>query len=90
MAIQLAGRESHPIRKSSLGQLSEAKERHASPWVNRLRELDGAEPIYHGSLTGEANSLRIRAGEHHWAVRRLEAEESRGSAQCGCQLKDTL
>jgi VIT1/CCC1 family predicted Fe2+/Mn2+ transporter/rubrerythrin len=84
----LADREPDPVRKQKLSQLAEAEERHASLWASRLRELGGAEPIYRGSPTGEANTLRNRVGGHDLALRRLEVEESRDIAKYGRQLKE--
>jgi VIT1/CCC1 family predicted Fe2+/Mn2+ transporter/rubrerythrin len=84
----LAERESDPDRKRKLRQLAEAEEHHASLWVTRLRELGGAEPIYRGKPTGEADSLKNRIGGHDLALRRLEVEESRDIAKYGRQLKE--
>ena len=50
--------------------------------------MGAAEPIYRGSLTGEADSLVNRAGGHNLALRRLEVEESRDIAKYGRQLKE--
>ena len=53
----------------------------------RIKELGGAEPVYHGSPGGEADSLANRAGGVRMALRRLEIEESRHIASYGEQLK---
>ena len=61
---------------------------HAALWKGRIEELGGAEPVYHGSPAGEANSLANRAGGVRMALRRLEIEESRDIARYGTQLKE--
>lgn len=84
----LAEREPDPVRRQKLHHLAEAEERHAALWSTRLRELGGEEPIYRGSLTGEADNLRNRLGGNNVALRRLEVEESRDIARYGRQLKE--
>src|ERR1035438_9026972 len=86
----LAERESDAVRKQKLSQLAEAEELHASLWATRLRELGGAEPIYRGSPTGEADTLRNRVGGHDLALRRLEVEESRDIAINCCVNNATV
>ena len=82
----LAEREADPVRRQKLHHLAEAEEHHASLWAARLRELGSEEPIYRGSLTGEADNLRNRLGGNNIALRRLEVEESRDIAKYGRQL----
>ncbi len=64
-----------------------AEQEHAALWAERIKELGGSEPMYHGSPGGEADSLANRAGGIRMALRRLEIEESRHIANYGEQLK---
>lgn len=83
----LADRDSDPIRAQVLRHLAQAEHGHANLWLERIRELGGAEPVYSGNPGGEADSLANRAGGIRMALRRLEIEESRHIATYGEQLK---
>jgi rubrerythrin len=83
----LADRDTDPVRAQVLRHLANAEWEHAALWHGRIVELGGAEPVYHGSPGGEANSLANRAGGVRMALRRLEIEESRHIANYGEQLK---
>ena len=84
----LADRDTDPVRAQVLRHLAQAELEHAALWASRIQELGGAEPAYHGSSGGEADSLANRAGGIRMALRRLEIEESRHIANYGRQLKD--
>jgi VIT1/CCC1 family predicted Fe2+/Mn2+ transporter/rubrerythrin len=83
----LADRDAEPVRAQVLRHLAAAELEHASLWAERIKELSGPEPVYHGSPGGEADSLANRAGGIRMALRRLEIEESRHIASYGEQLK---
>ena len=83
----LADRDTEPVRAQVLRHLAAAELEHAALWAERIRELDGAEPVYEGKAGGEADSLANRAGGIRMALRRLEIEESRHIANYGEQLK---
>ena len=85
--LTLADRDTDPVRAQVLRHLAGAEWEHAALWHGRIQELGGAEPVYHGSPAGEANSLANRAGGVRMALRRLEIEESRAIANYGEQLK---
>ena len=86
--LTLAERDTDPVRAQVLRHLAGAEWEHAALWHGRILELGGTEPVYKGSLGGEANSLANRAGGVRMALRRLEIEESRHIANYGKQLKD--
>jgi len=86
--LTLADRDTEPVRSQVLRHLAGAEWEHAALWHGRIVELGGAEPVYHGSPGGEANSLANRAGGVRMALRRLEIEESRDIARYGKQLKE--
>ncbi len=83
----LADRDTDPVRAQVLRHLAQAEIEHAALWEGRIKELGGAQPIYTGSPSGEADSLANRAGGMGLALRRLEIEESRDIARYGEQLK---
>ncbi|MGC1462823.1 MAG: VIT1/CCC1 transporter family protein [Terracidiphilus sp.] len=83
----LADRDAEPVRAQVLRHLATAELEHAALWAERIKELGGSEPKYHGSPGGEADSLANRAGGIRMALRRLEIEESRHIASYGEQLK---
>jgi vacuolar iron transporter family protein len=83
----LADRDIEPVRAQVLRHLAQAELEHAALWAERIKDLGGAEPVYSGSATGEADSLANRAGGIGMALRRLEIEESRHIAGYGEQLK---
>jgi VIT1/CCC1 family predicted Fe2+/Mn2+ transporter/rubrerythrin len=83
----LADRDSEPVRAQVLRHLAAAELEHAMLWAERIKELGGDEPVYHGNPGGEADSLANRAGGMRMALRRLEIEESRHIANYGEQLK---
>jgi VIT1/CCC1 family predicted Fe2+/Mn2+ transporter len=85
--LALADRDTDPVRAQVLRHLANAEWEHAALWHGRISELGGAEPVYHGSPHGEADSLANRAGGVRMALRRLEIEESRHIANYGSQLK---
>ena len=85
--LALADRDTDPVRAQVLRHLAGAEWEHAALWHGRILELGGAEPVYHGSPGGEADSLANRAGGVRMALRRLEIEESRAIASYGEQLK---
>jgi VIT1/CCC1 family predicted Fe2+/Mn2+ transporter/rubrerythrin len=85
--LALADRDTDPVRAQVLRHLAGAEWEHAALWHGRILELGGAEPVYHGSPGGEADSLANRAGGIRMALRRLEIEESRQIASYGEQLK---
>jgi VIT1/CCC1 family predicted Fe2+/Mn2+ transporter/rubrerythrin len=84
----LADRDTEPVRAQVLRHLAAAEIEHANLWGGRIQELGGSEPVYTGSVGGEADSLASRAGGVRMALRRLEIEESRQIASYGKQLKD--
>jgi vacuolar iron transporter family protein len=83
----LADRDTDPVRAQVLRHLAAAELEHAALWADRIKELDGPEPVYKGSPGGDADSLANRAGGIRMALRRLEIEESRHIANYGEQLK---
>jgi len=83
----LADRDTEPVRSQVLRHLAHAELEHAELWAERIKELGGEEPVYHGKPGGEADSLSNRAGGIRMALRRLEIEESRHIATYGEQLK---
>ena len=83
----MADNDVDPIRAQVLRHLAGAEWEHAALWAGRIRELNGPDPIYKGSKTGEADTLANRAGGMRMALRRLEIEESRDIAHYGEQLK---
>ena len=83
----LADRDAEPVRAQVLRHLAAAELEHAMLWAERIKELGGDEPVYHGNPGGEADSLANRAGGMRMALRRLEIEESRHIANYGEQLK---
>jgi VIT1/CCC1 family predicted Fe2+/Mn2+ transporter/rubrerythrin len=85
--LALAERDTDPVRAQVLRHLAAAELEHAALWGGRIIELNGSEPVYHGSPGGEADSLANRAGGVRMALRRLEIEESRHIANYGEQLK---
>ncbi len=83
----LADRDAEPVRAQVLRHLAAAELEHAMLWAERIKELGGEEPVYHGHPGGDADSLSNRAGGIRMALRRLEIEESRHIANYGEQLK---
>jgi vacuolar iron transporter family protein len=83
----LADRDSEPVRAQVLRHLATAELEHAALWADRIAELGGPAPVYHGKPGGDADSLASRAGGVRMALRRLEIEESRAIASYGEQLK---
>jgi VIT1/CCC1 family predicted Fe2+/Mn2+ transporter/bacterioferritin (cytochrome b1) len=84
----LAQREDDPVRQKTLEHLAQAEEKHAALWAKRIQELGGAEPVYRGSPSGDADSIVNRLGGVDMALRRLEIDESRDIARYGQQLKE--
>ena len=83
----LADRDTEPVRAQVLRHLAAAELEHAALWADRIAELGGPAPVYHGKPGGDADSLASRAGGVRMALRRLEIEESRAIASYGEQLK---
>ena len=83
----LADRDTDPVRAQVLRHLAAAEWEHATLWADRIAELGGPAPVYHGKPGGDADSLASRAGGVRMALRRLEIEESRAIASYGEQLK---
>lgn len=83
----LAERDPDPARKQTLESMALAEKEHAGLWAGRLRELGEAEPVYRGSMAGDADSLKTRVGGDDLALRRLEIDESRDIAKYSDQLK---
>ncbi|MBX6360308.1 VIT1/CCC1 transporter family protein [Pseudacidobacterium ailaaui] len=84
----LAQREDDPVRQKTLEHLAQAEEKHAALWARRIQDLGGAEPVYRGSPSGDADSIVNRLGGVDMALRRLEIDESRDIARYGQQLKE--
>jgi VIT1/CCC1 family predicted Fe2+/Mn2+ transporter len=83
----LAQREPEATRKQTLEHMALAEKEHAALWAGRLRELGEPEPVYRGSTSGDADSLKTRVGGDDLALRRLEIDESRDIAKYSQQLK---
>ena len=83
----MADSDIDPIRAQVLRHLAGSEWDHAALWAGRIRELNGPDPIYKGSKTGEADTLSNRVGGMRMALRRLEIEESHDIAHYGEQLK---
>ncbi len=84
----LSERDDDPLRKETLRHMAEAEAEHAALWEKRILELGGAQPRYHGKVTGDADTLANRIGGQRMALRRLEIDESRAIALYGQQLKE--
>lgn len=84
----LAERDSDPHRKTVLRGLSHAEKHHAELWAGRMQALGIPLPAYHGSESGDANSLAARVGGDQLELRRLELDESRDIARYGKQLRE--
>jgi VIT1/CCC1 family predicted Fe2+/Mn2+ transporter/rubrerythrin len=84
----LADRETDPVRRSAFRGLASAENHHADLWASRIRALQGSEPVYKGSKTGEADTIANRAGGMGMTLRRLEVDESRDIAKYAKQLKE--
>ncbi len=83
----LAEREPDAQHKQTLEHLAQAEKDHAGLWAARLRELAAPCPVYRGSPSGDADSLKNRFGGQDLALRRLEIDESRDIARYSKQLK---
>src|SRR5208283_3636888 len=84
----LADREKDPVRLGAFRGLASAEKHHADLWAGRIRALQGSEPVYGGSTTGEADTIANRVGGMGMALRRLELGESRDIARYAKQLKE--
>ncbi len=84
----LADRDPDPVRSQVLRHLAASELEHAALWQQRIQQLGGPEPIYKGSPSGEAGSLRSTIGGIPMSLRRLEIDESRHIANYGIQLKE--
>jgi VIT1/CCC1 family predicted Fe2+/Mn2+ transporter/rubrerythrin len=84
----LADQDVEPVRSQVLRHLAQAEFEHAALWRERIVELGGPEPAYHGGIAVEASALANRTGGVHNALRRLEIDESRDIAMYGTQLKE--
>jgi rubrerythrin len=83
----LSKRENDPQRRSALRGLAYAEKHHADLWAEHILALEGPEPVYRGSNTGEADSLANRVGGKALALRRLELDESHDIAKYAKQLE---
>src|ERR1700741_1934003 len=68
----LAEAETDSQRRTALKGLSLAEMRHADLWAERIQALGGDQPMYLGSLDGEASTLQSRVGGPDLTLRRLE------------------
>jgi predicted membrane protein (TIGR00267 family) len=84
----LSERESDPQRRGALRGLAYAEKHHADLWAARILALGGPTPAYHGSETGEADTLANRVGGKDLALRRLELDESHDIAKYAKQLQE--
>src|ERR1700758_1254434 len=84
----LAERDHDPIRSQTLRHMAAAEAQHAALWVQRIHELGGHTPKYHGRHTGDADSLANRMTGGRMALRRLEIDESRAIALYSRQLQE--
>jgi rubrerythrin len=48
----LADRDTEPVRSQVLRHLAHAELEHAELWAERIKELGGDEPVYHGKPGG--------------------------------------
>src|ERR1700749_3357320 len=83
----LAEREPGAGRKQTLQKIGLAGKENAALWAARLHELGELQPVYRGSMAGDAGSLKTRVGGDDLALRRLEIDESRDIAKYSDQLK---
>jgi predicted membrane protein (TIGR00267 family) len=83
-----AKRDNDPARRAAFHTLAHAEQHHADLWAGRIRELGGAEPVYKGSKTGEADTIANRAGGSSVALRRMELDESRDIAKYAQQIRE--
>lgn len=83
----LAKDAADPHRRNALRGLATAEKHHADLWAERIRQLGGTQPEYHGAPSGQANSLANRVGGPDLALRRLEIDEGRDIAKYGKQIK---
>jgi vacuolar iron transporter family protein len=84
----LEDREKDPARHGAFRSLASAEKHHADLWADRIRALQGSEPVYEGSKTGEADTISNRIGGMGMTLRRLELDESRDIAKYAKQLKE--
>ena len=84
----LSEAEPEPRRRNALRGLAAAEQHHADLWAKRLRDLDGAVPVYRGSDSGEAESVAFVLAGSAAALRRLEVDESRDIARYSRQLAE--
>lgn len=84
----LAGRDPDPIRSQTLRHMATAEAQHATLWAQRIHDLGGPVPKYHGRHTGDADSLANRMTGGRMALRRLEIDESRAIALYSRQLQE--
>jgi rubrerythrin len=77
----LAEREPEAGRKQTLQNMALAEKEHAALWADRLHEIGEPQPVYRGSMAGDAGSLKTRVGGDDLALRRLEIDESRDIAK---------
>jgi VIT1/CCC1 family predicted Fe2+/Mn2+ transporter/rubrerythrin len=84
----LAERETDPARRAAFHTLAYAEQHHAQLWAERIRALEGPNPVYNGPKAGEADTFANRAGGVRLALRRLELDESRDIAKYAKQIKE--
>jgi vacuolar iron transporter family protein len=85
---RLAEREAGPARRAAFHSLSSAELHHAQLWAERIRALEGPDPVYDGPKGGDADSIANRAVGISVTLRRLELDESRDIAKYAKQLKE--
>jgi VIT1/CCC1 family predicted Fe2+/Mn2+ transporter/bacterioferritin (cytochrome b1) len=84
----LAQRETDPSRRAAFRTLASAEQHHAQLWSDRIHALGGPAPVYHGSKTGEADTVANRARGAGVLLRRLELDESRDIAKYAKQINE--
>jgi vacuolar iron transporter family protein len=84
----LADRETDPAQLSAFRSLASAEKHHADLWAGRIRAHGGSEPVYKGSMSGEADTISNRVGGADITLRRLELDESRDIEKYTKQLTE--
>jgi vacuolar iron transporter family protein len=84
----MAARENDPARRAAFRTLANAEDHHAQLWAERIRELNGPQPVYRGHQSGDADTIAGRVGGTRMTLRRLELDESRDIARYARQIKE--
>jgi predicted membrane protein (TIGR00267 family) len=84
----LADRETDPAQLSAFRSLASAEKHHADLWAGRIRAHGGSEPVYKGSMSGEADTISNRVGGADITLRRLELDENRDIEKYAKQLTE--